>query len=72
MAFSVPIITGTGDVCPDCGREIELSVVNTTARDGFFVTAFCFCGQRGRVSRIFQSLVQAEKAFLGFITPTPT
>jgi len=52
MAFSVPIITGTGDVCPDCGREIELSVVNTTARDGFFVTAFCFCGQRGRVSQI--------------------
>lgn len=55
--------TGAPDRCPDCGKEIELSVCQSAA--GFYIGAWCYCGPYCRESGYFPTKEAANAAWKG-------
>ena len=59
MIIGETIATGAPS-CPDCGVDLELSVLRSGA--GFYIGTMCDCGPYSRESAYFDSHEEAEEA----------
>jgi hypothetical protein len=54
------IATGASDTCPDCGKKLELEVLQSAA--GYYIGTECCCGPYSRESGYYKTCKIAQTA----------
>lgn len=54
------LATGAPNCCPDCGKDIVLTVCQSAA--GYYVGAWCNCGPYCRESGYYRTKEEAQRA----------